>query len=119
MGWLRNLLNGVEQTEGFIIQWLKGVVKEPPTGLQHYEVSFYTNGESNQLPGQLSYVVSYAYDPSTTQGYVYLPGRADELFKFNSAIWHGHGFEGNWSLATISWESFVRPLIAKAKQRVH
>ena len=35
------LINDVPQTEGFIIDWSKGVVAERPNGLQHYEVSFY------------------------------------------------------------------------------
>lgn len=112
--------NGVEQTEGFIIDWPKGIVAERPTGLQHYEVSFYSGcrlSESGWRTSEpsLSYVVFYDYDPSMEQGYIYLPGEADELFKFNGSMWHGHGFEGNWSRATRAWESFVRPLIAKAR----
>jgi hypothetical protein len=111
-------VNGIEQTEGFIIQWSKGIVAERPNGLQRYEVSFYTGcdigewGCRSSKPS-LSYVVFYDYDPSMEQGYVYLPGKADELSKF-SGMWHGHGFEGNWLRATSEWENFVRPLIAKA-----
>jgi hypothetical protein len=86
-------VNGVEQTEGFIIEWSKGVVAQLPTGLQHYEVSFYERceiGDPKCRNGEptLVYVVSYAYNPSTGQGFVYLPGRGDELFKFNGAMWH-------------------------------
>jgi hypothetical protein len=44
----------------------------------------------------LVYVVSYDYDRSTEQGFVYLPGRGGELFKFNNArlgtAWRGTGF---------------------------
>ena len=32
---------GVEDTEGFIINWRAGVVQQLPAGLQHYRVSFY------------------------------------------------------------------------------
>ncbi|PYU96004.1 MAG: hypothetical protein DMG25_02825 [Acidobacteria bacterium] len=114
-------VNGVEQTEGFIIDWSKGVVGQLPAGLQQYEVSFYTACRMSEYGCRTSevslvYVVLYAYSPSTEQGYVYLPGRDDELFKFNHAMWHGHGFEGNWLRATSAWEKFVRPLIARATE---
>ena len=73
----------------------------------------------SKLPGErpayeLIYVVSYDYDPSMDHGYIYLPGEKDEWSKFNRGMWHGHGFEGNWAYATGAWESFARPLIAKA-----
>ncbi len=106
---------GVEQTEGFIINCSKGIIAERRTGLQHYEVSFYSKFPGERPVYQVIYVVSYDYDPSMEQGYIYLPGKADESFKFNGRMWHGHGFEGNWSCATSAWESFVRPLIAKAR----
>lgn len=114
---------GAGETEGFIIDWSKGVVAQPPTGLQHYEVSFYAGCQTSdwycRTPvSYLAYVVSYAYNPSTEQGFVYLPGPGDELFKFNHAMWHGHGFEGNWLRATSTWETFARPLIAKARATV-
>jgi len=112
-------VNHIEETEGFIINWPRGVATKPPAGLPLYEVAFYSGckDEANCRTSepQLVYVVQYAYDSSSEQGFVYLPGRNDELFKFN-VMWHGHGFEGNWLLATSAWESFVRPIIAKAKQ---
>jgi hypothetical protein len=115
-------VNGLEQTEGFIIEWSKGVVAQIPTGLHRYQAFFYEGcetGDPNCRKGEpsLAYVVSYAYNPSTGQGFVYLPGRDDEQFKSNKGMWHGHGFEGNWLRATKAWESFVNPLIAKARAR--
>jgi hypothetical protein len=112
--------NSVEGTEGFIIDWSKGIVAERPIGVQHYEVSLYSGCQIGEWgcrtsKPSLCYVVFYDYDPSMEQGYIYLPGEADELFKFNTRMWHGHGFEGNWSRATRAWENFVRPLIAKAR----
>ena len=106
-------VNGVEQTEGFIIDWPKGIVGQIPNRLQHYEVSFYAGCRTTEP--SLVYVVSYAYDPSTQQGFVYLPGRDDEAFRFNHVMWHGHGLEGHWLPATSTWENFVTPLIAKAR----
>jgi len=112
--------NGVEGREGFIINWSNGIVGQLPAGLQQYEVSFYTGCRMNEYGCRSSnpslvYVVLYAYSRSMNQGYIYLPGKTDEWFKFNRRMWHGHGFEGNWAYATSAWESFVRPLIAKAR----
>ena len=117
-------VNGIEETEGFIIQWSKGIVAERPNGLQRYEVLFYEGcdiGEWGCRSGDpsLSYVVLYDYDPSMDQGYIYLPGNVGELGNLNGIRWHGHGYDGNWLRATSEWEKFARPLIAKAKARVH
>ncbi|MEX2261006.1 MAG: hypothetical protein WD696_03600 [Bryobacteraceae bacterium] len=84
-------VNDVEQSEGFIIDWPKGIVAQIPSALQHYEVSFYSGCKTSEFGCRTSepslvYVVSYDYDPSTQQGFVYLPGRDDEAFRFNHAI---------------------------------
>jgi hypothetical protein len=112
--------NTGEETEGFIIDWPKGIVTELPPRLQRYQVSFFTGCDKNELfcrdtTPRLTYVVSYAYDLSADQGYVYLPGRNDSEFQFNHAMYHGHGFEGHWLRATTAWEKFARPVIAKAR----
>ncbi len=107
-------VSGVEQTEGFIIDWSAGVVAQKSSGLQHYEVSFYANFRKPEP--HIVYVVSYDYNPATDQGFVYLPGKYDEWYQLNSStMFHGHGLEGNWFRATSAWESFVRPLIQRAK----
>jgi hypothetical protein len=103
-------VNGIAQTEGFIIDWSKGLVVERPDGLHHYEVLFYANHRGERLV----YVVSYDYNPSTEQGYVYLPGKAEEWYQLNTfSIFRG--LEGNWFLATSAWQNAVRPIIARAK----
>jgi len=104
------VVNGAEQREGFIIEWPKGAVAHLPAGLQRYEVSFYEGREAGEP--SLVYVVDYACDPLTGKGFVYLPGRGDERFRFNRTMWHGQGLEGNWFRATDAWDAFVRPLIA-------
>jgi hypothetical protein len=115
-------VNGVEQTEGFIIDWPKGVVADVPAGLQRYEVQFYTGCRSDEAGCRdsnpaLTYVVSYAYDPSSKEGFVYLPGRSDDAFRYNGAMYHGHGYEGHWLHATAEWEKFARSRIAAARER--
>jgi hypothetical protein len=94
---------------GFIVDWSQAAA-EPPKGLQRYEVSFYA-----KMPNErLIYVVFYEYDPSTEQGYIYLPGRTDEWYRLNvSTIFHG--VEGKWFRAWSAWEGVARPLIAGAR----
>jgi hypothetical protein len=106
--------NCVEGTEGFIVDWSSGTVAQRPSGLQHYEVSFYAT--DRRFPGQpgpehLAYVVSYEYDSAASQGYVYLPGKGDQWYALNSASIY-RGREGKWFRATRAWQDAVMPLIA-------
>ena len=107
-----------EQTEGFIIDWSKGVVGQLPAGLRHYEVSFYAcmdqESECRVKPPSLVYIVSFDVDPSSQQGFVYLPDPHDAAFRINGVMYHGHGFEGHWMRATAEWDAFARPLLEKA-----
>jgi hypothetical protein len=111
---------------GFIIDWQAGVVAQRPSGLQHYEVSFYAGCRTPERwnsnvrdclaeKPRLAYVVSYDYDPSSKRGFVYLPGKGDPFYYVNLGSIGHSGREGNWFLATASWEDFVRPLIANAQ----
>jgi hypothetical protein len=99
--------------DGTFIDWPKGQLAQAPTGLQRYEVSFYCAFAQPKEEVTFCYGVTYAYDASSNQGYMYLPGPNDEAFKLNTpAIYHG--VEGNWFHTTSSWEKLVRPLIEKA-----
>jgi hypothetical protein len=105
--------NGVEGTDGFIIDWASGAVSDRPNGLRTFELSFYVryaNRPFGEQPDQLAYVVSYAVDPATDQGYVYLPGKSDERFRLNTrAIYRGR--EGHWFRATAAWQSAFRTVV--------
>ena len=84
-----------EETEGFIIDWPKGIVANKPAALQHYEVAFYTF-----LKGQPpAYVVLYdygSYERARTR--LFLPSPGDRWYGANVfSIAHGHDFE--WTLA--------------------
>lgn len=99
--------NGVEGNEGFIIDWAAGVVTERPDAIRKFELSFYVryaNRPFSEQTDQLAYVVSYAVDPATGQGYVYLPGRADEPYRLNTKAIYRE-CEGNWFRATAQWQS--------------
>lgn len=105
-------INEVEGTQGFIIDWLAGIVVQRPSGLRRYEVMFYVH-YPNSSDEQLAYVVFYESDPSSGQGFVYLPGKSDERYRLNArAIFRGHGLEGNWFRATTAWQNAVGRLIS-------
>jgi len=105
-------VSDVEGTQGFIIEWSSGIVAQRPTGLRRYEVLFYVHG-SNSGDEKLAYVVFYENDPSSGQGFVYLPGNSDERYQLNTrSIFRGHGLEGNWFRATTAWQNAVATLIS-------
>jgi hypothetical protein len=113
--------NDVEHVEGFIIDWSAGTV-EAPLGLHTYQVSFYEGCDPSESSAcrttelSLTYVVSYAFNPSTREGFVYLTGGRDEFAALNTShIYRGHGYEGHWFHATKDWDTFVAPFIARAK----
>lgn len=58
------IVNAIEQSGGFIIQWSDGILTDRPRGLKQYEVSFYVEG------GELAYIVDYEWDPASGHGYV-------------------------------------------------
>ena len=104
-------INNVPQTEGFIVDWEKGQVAAPPATLQRYEISFHV---MHQRPSD--YVVSYAYDPDTGKGYVYLPGKGEPFYDSNTFLIF-RSIEGNWLSASETWTDIARTLIERAKAR--
>jgi hypothetical protein len=108
-------LNDVEGTEGFIIDWASGVVTDRPNLLRNFELAFYVkyaNRPAAEHTDQLAYIVSYAIDPATGQGYVYLPGKMDEPYRLNTqAIYRG--CEGHWFRATAAWQSAFTSIVPR------
>jgi hypothetical protein len=104
-------VGGVEGTEGFIIDWSSGIAAQKPKGLHRYEVLFYVG--SNPAGDQLAYAVLYEHDPSSGQGFVYLPGNSHERYQLNTrSIYRGQGLEGNWFRATTTWQKVFDTLIS-------
>jgi len=105
--------NGVEGTEGFIVDWASGAVAARPNGLRAFELSFYVgdaNRPFNEQTDHVAYIVSYAVDPVTGQGYVYLPGRSDAHYGLNTrAIYRGR--EGRWFRASAAWQAAFRDVV--------
>jgi hypothetical protein len=98
-----------EGSQGFIIDWSSGPVASRPNGLRRYEVRFYVR-YPRATADQLAYVVRYERDPSSEQGFVYLPGRSDAEYGLNvQAILRG--VEGRWFHASREWQEAVVPLL--------
>ena len=100
----------IEGTQGFIIDWPAGAVAQRPQGLRRYEVSFYVM-RPRATAESLAYVVGYEFDSVSRQGFVYLPGRADEHYRLNvgSII---RDVEGQWFHASREWQAAVTSAIA-------
>ena len=112
-------INGIKQTEGFIIDWKQGPLSRRPADLPSYEVSFYGKlyGQPPGAKEELVHVVLYEYDALRGHGYVYLPGKADESYKLNTAKMVHDGMEGNWFRATRAWDDFLKPFIPKVQRK--
>jgi len=100
-------VNGIEATEGFIVDWSGGPVKRKK-GLPQFEIAFYAN-DGRSTEDQLAYVVLYALDAETGQDYVYLPGRGEPHYAANvRSIYRGSNYEGHWWRATPAWQDVMR-----------
>jgi hypothetical protein len=95
---------------GFIVQWSRGEAAAPPS-LRTYNVSFVTTRTDKS-----TYIVRYAIDPATNQGYVLIPGKDDPAYPDNTWMIL-RGVEGKWFYAWSEWEKFAHPLIEKAPKK--
>ncbi|MGA7238550.1 MAG: hypothetical protein WBY44_22900 [Bryobacteraceae bacterium] len=91
----------------FVINWGGGVASVPK-GLPRYQASFVTGRRDGGV-----YVVTYAFDPSTQLGYLYIPGVQDRQYASNTRL-IVRGIEGNWFHAWSAWEHVANSLIAQA-----
>ena len=120
---------GLEQADGFIINWKAGVAAQPRPGLEHYQVAFYAGCRT--IPDDpkclaekphLAYVVLYDYDRKAKRGFVYLPRFKEPWGELNcGSICRGTdngGIEGHWFHATDTWTSFVEPILDEAPPSV-
>ncbi|HUS08503.1 MAG TPA: hypothetical protein VMZ52_19515 [Bryobacteraceae bacterium] len=102
-------VNGIPQDKGFVADWVKGPVAEPPASLRRYQVSFDVMHQ-----GPSSYVIFYAYDSATGKGYIYLPGKGEEFYKSNTFLIL-RGVDGHWLAATHTWTGAANSLIERAR----
>jgi hypothetical protein len=108
-------VEGVEQTQGFIIDWSSGVMAGAQKAREVFEVRFYVKYYPDR-PEELAYLVFYAYDPEGSQDAVYLPGKDDAQYAINvrSIV---RGIEGKWFRPTSEWQALARALIAQSFSR--
>ena len=111
-------VNGVEQLDGFIVDWRSGALEPSVADLQQFEICFYVDGNP-PFPDRLAYVVSYGFDPKSGDGYVYLPGRSDPRFGSNvRSIVRGSKYEGHWFRASRAWQDVFRTYVVGRFPRV-
>jgi hypothetical protein len=95
---------------GAFIDWHSGAIANtPPRNLRTYRVSFYCDSPRSQAD-HLAYVVTYADDPASGRGYIYLPGRGEEDYVRNVGT-IVHAVEGHWFYASDAWQRLVKPLL--------
>jgi hypothetical protein len=97
----------IQFDHGFIVDWSRGSA-DAPKGLKTFTVSFVTT-----RTGPSTYIVRYVIDPSSKNGYVYLPGEGEPEYKDNAFLIL-RGVEGRWFHSWSRWEAVANPLIASA-----
>lgn len=95
---------------GAFIDWSRGTAARPEMA-QSYTVTFHQGGRANMDERHRTYVVTYAFDPKSAQGYIYLPGPIDGEVYARNTFSIVHDVEGNWFHASSAWERSVAPLI--------
>ena len=99
---------------GQFLELSSGVAEQPPSGLQRYEVWFYTSAPDSQA--RKRYVVYYSPSVSSGErGYVYLPGKGEAWYSLNVSAMLRDGRDGKWSYASPAWESLIKAAIARAE----
>jgi|SRR5271165_2435705 len=102
---------------GRILDRSRGTAKEPPRGLQRYEVSFYIKIADNEV--RKKYVLYYYPNPATEPGYIYLPGKEEDWYSLNVGAIVRDGQDGKWNYASPAWEDLIKPVIAGAEAAQH
>jgi hypothetical protein len=97
------------EPQSLIIDWSRGTIRPPRQNLPTYKISFYVNSRAQDETEEHACVVEvvlYQVNPSTGDGYVYLP-KANEGYPSPML----HGVEGNWFHAWSKWQELADPLI--------
>jgi hypothetical protein len=77
---------------------------EPPPSVPRYRVSFHVEYPAWMKRGvEVKYVVTYARDPQSGEGLIYLPGRGEEGYRLNVGTILRDGKDGVWQSASQRW----------------
>ncbi len=79
---------------------------EPDTQLPRHMVSFHVqpNGSGD---ARVMYVIQYARNPNTGEGFVYLPGPGEEWYWLNVGTIHRQSHNGRWHHAVDRWNEAI------------
>ena len=95
----------------------RGTAKEPPRGLQRYEVSFYIKITNNEV--RKKYVLYYYLNTATEPSYIYLPGKGETWYSLNVGAILRDEQDGKWNYASSAWEDLIKPMITGAEAAQH
>ncbi|MDT5121232.1 MAG: hypothetical protein QOC96_714 [Acidobacteriota bacterium] len=108
---------------GQFIDWKKGIVADPPTQEQPFEVYFYMKWKerhSRYDQGDLKMIYSVRYLPGRdgAPGFVYLPGKDDDRYYNNVGTILREGDDGKWHYASPAWDALMKRLITASKPSI-
>ena len=86
--------------------------KEPDKALPRYVVSFYVEPPREKV--RMMYVVYYARDPQTGEGFIYLPGRGEEWYRLNVSTIFRDGEDGTWRHASPAWSKAIAAVLPES-----
>jgi hypothetical protein len=88
--------------------FLNGNCGKPDSSLPQYQVFFHVELPKWMNAGvQVKYVVVYAADPRTGEGFIYLPGRGDDGYGLNARTILRDGHDGRWHRASRQWAAVL------------
>lgn len=98
------------QPRSWIVEDWKHPVTEPAASMPRLKVIFRI-GSPGSAEGR-EYVVHYAFDFASRQGYVYLPGEGEAHHRENiNLMARGAQYEGHWFRALPEWAARVQSAI--------
>lgn len=75
---------------------------QPPAELLRYQVAFHVLPKGTREP-QVLYVITYARDPVSGEGFIYLPGPGEAYHSLNVSTMLREEKDGRWHRATPAW----------------
>ena len=87
-------------------------IPPPAAGLARYTVSFYVQAPDwMKESARVAYVVHYATDASSGEGFIYLPGRGEPGYATNVGTIERVGDDGKWHRAPKAWTAALNRYI--------
>lgn len=100
------------QPKSWIVENWESPVAEPAAQLTRLQATFQLTMRDESTR---NYVVFFAFDPATKQGYVYLPGKGESYYDSNvSLMLRGDKYDGHWFLASTEWTNKARAAMEAA-----